>query len=107
MSDEEIQTWKKLLAEVEDAPALPNDRQVLEEVGIANFYERVYRMGSDFIHAGIDIPLKSTAAERVDEMSLRGDHELAEEALHMAFSVYGLFLSFASKTVVGGISTAT
>jgi hypothetical protein len=82
------------------------DAKLLEELGLALHYERVYRPGSGYIHFSLRQAIDElrTGAEVVPlEQPQPG---LADEALGLAILTFGLFLELSDRTVRHGPGAA-
>ena len=94
-------------SEAEGIAPMPPDEQLLYQLGLAPFYPRAFRVASDVSHFSLGsamhgfteaITLNSPQERSVGLRQLRPDH--AEEALALAFIVYGEFLQ-RSEAVIG------
>jgi hypothetical protein len=99
--------------EGEDSPSvqpLPSDRVLLKRLGLAVYYARVYRPGSDVIHYSIgsatygfvEFPEPEIGGGRV--ALKHPDAERAEEALALAAITYGEFLERCDPVVRHGVT---
>jgi hypothetical protein len=106
------------IADIEEAekaggvPLLPNDRDLLAELGLAAYYARVYRLASDTVHYSIGSALHGFL-EYPDPVIGGGRVQLkkpdggrAEEALALAAITYGEFLDRCDPIIRHGISPA-
>ena len=80
--------------------AMPSDRRLLDEIGLANVYDRVHRPGSEATHYSLGSALLGFAeAPRLGRLEGRlvvleqPDFDSAELALIWASIVYGAFLT--------------
>jgi hypothetical protein len=102
------ETEKKMrddLAELEarSVAALPSDRALLEELGLAEFYARVYRSGSEHVHFSVKYAIRELRG--VDAVDLdSGDHELTDEALRLAIITYAVLFERSERTVEHGLA---
>jgi hypothetical protein len=90
------------LAMYDDADRFPNDRELIEGIGLHAFYSRVYRISSDYAHFSLGIAIKGMDAEIVTFE--HDDGALATEALELATLIYGLFLTQSDRTIKHGLS---
>jgi hypothetical protein len=93
-------------------PRLPPDRQILEALGLAVYYARVYRLASDVVHYSIgsaldgflEYPDRVVGGGRV--LLKHPDAERAEEALALAMITYGEFLERCEPVIRHGVTGA-
>ena len=91
------------LAKRADAKGFPDDRQLLEQLGMNEFYAPVYRLSSDYAHFSLGVAFDDIHG-REEVLFDKDDSELAIEALVLAIVIYGLFLHISDKTVRHGLN---
>jgi hypothetical protein len=94
-------------------PRLPDDRGLLDALGLGQFYARVYKLASDVLHysigAALDgflvdgLPDRATGTGGRIALDLRDD-ERAEEALALAAIIYGEFLERCEVLIPHGVT---
>jgi Family of unknown function (DUF5677) len=96
-------------------PTLPNDRELLDALGLGAFYARVYKLASDVAHYSIGSALDGFLVDGLpDRLSGGGgrvaldirDDKRAEEALALAAIIYGEFLERCEALIPHGVTAA-
>lgn len=86
------------LRELEDVPNLPNDRDLLTQLGLEVYYERFYRFGSEYTHFSVHLAVDELRGVETVQLE-RPDAALADEALRYAILTYGVFLHMSERTI--------
>jgi hypothetical protein len=90
-------------------PSLPDDRSMLDSVGLTRFYPRVHRVASDVVHFSLGAALEGFL-ERPDVATRSGgtvslekpDRDRAAEALTLAAIVFAAFLRMIEPRISHG-----
>ena len=100
--DDEMERDRGQLASFKQTADLPNDRALLDDLGLGVWYDRLYRFSSDYVHFSLGVAINEI--HDVDEAHFDAKQpELADEGLYLAILVYGDFLRLSEKTVRHGL----
>jgi hypothetical protein len=97
------------MAEDDDVPLLPPDRQILQSLGLEVYHARVYRLASDVVHYSMGSALDGFV-EYPNQLGggrvwlKRTDADGAEEALTLATIIYGEFLERSEPLIGHGVT---
>ena len=82
---------------------IPDDTQLLHELGLNAFRERIYRTASNQVHFSLGAALEGIRGVETVDPDV-GDAKLADEALGLAILTYGLLLDRSEKSVRHGLT---